>query len=82
MASTAPAQSPESDASLGGARDWFRRHNLSRPRKPRLLGGVASAFARRFGTSLLLARLLAVASAIFVTPLLYVALWILLPSDE
>jgi phage shock protein PspC (stress-responsive transcriptional regulator) len=82
MNSAASTQTPQHDASLAGAREWFRRKGLSRPRNPRLLGGVASAYARRYEASLLVTRLAALAGVLLLSPLLYVALWILMPSDD
>jgi phage shock protein C len=81
MNATATAQTPQHDSSLAGAREWFRRKGLSRPRNPRLLGGVASAYARRYEASLLVTRLLVLAGVLLLSPLLYVGLWILMPSD-
>jgi phage shock protein PspC (stress-responsive transcriptional regulator) len=74
-------QQPHRDASLDGARAWFRANGLARPKERRLLGGVSAAFARRHGVSLLVARLAMLAGALFLTPLVYVALWILMPSE-
>jgi phage shock protein PspC (stress-responsive transcriptional regulator) len=70
-----------SDAPIGGARNWFGQHGLTRPRHGRLLGGVCAGLARRYGVNLLVMRLLAVMTALFLTPLAYVALWVLMPRD-
>jgi PspC domain len=43
---------------------------------------VASAYARRYEASLLVTRLAALAGVLLLSPLLYVALWILMPSDD
>jgi phage shock protein PspC (stress-responsive transcriptional regulator) len=72
---------PSQDASLASARAWFADNGLARPKERRLLGGVSAAFARRYGTSLLVMRLAVLAGAIILTPLIYVALWILMPSE-
>ena len=72
---------PGQDASLAGARDWFASHGLARPKGRRLLGGVSAAFARRYEVSLLVARLSTIAGVLLLTPLIYVALWILMPSE-
>jgi phage shock protein PspC (stress-responsive transcriptional regulator) len=72
---------PHQDASLAGARNWFRAHGLARPKERRLLGGVSAGLARRYGLSLLVARLTTIAGALLLTPLIYIALWILMPSD-
>jgi phage shock protein PspC (stress-responsive transcriptional regulator) len=42
---------------------------------------VIGAFARRFGVKPFLARVITVAAAIAFTPLAYVALWVLMPSE-
>ena len=70
------------DSSLAGARAWFADHGLSRPRDGRVLGGVSAAFARRYGVNRLVARVAAVGVAIVFTPAVYLALWVLMPSDE
>jgi phage shock protein C len=78
--STYPATN-NTDASLHGARAWFAEKGLSRPRDGRLLAGVSAAFARRYGVNLLVSRILALTVALAFTPLAYVALWVLMPSD-
>jgi phage shock protein C len=70
------------DTSLAGARAWFEEQGLTRPRQGRLLGGVTAGFARRFGVNLLVARVAAVVGVIVLTPLLYIPLWVLMPSDR
>jgi phage shock protein PspC (stress-responsive transcriptional regulator) len=69
------------DFSLSGARAWFTRKGLTRPRDGRLLAGVATSFARRFDVNVLVARLAAFAAIVILTPLVYVAMWILMPRD-
>jgi phage shock protein PspC (stress-responsive transcriptional regulator) len=56
---------------------------LVRPRDGRVIGGVCAGIARRFGLSTTLVRVLFVVSVILPGPqvLLYVALWIFMPSD-
>jgi phage shock protein C len=71
-----------SDASIGGARSWFAQHGLVRPRQGRLLGGVCAGLARRSGVNLLVMRVLAVMTALFLTPLAYVVLWVLMPRES
>jgi phage shock protein PspC (stress-responsive transcriptional regulator) len=78
---TAPSPNPN-DASLAGARAWFAEHGLSRPRDGRVIAGVSAAFARRYGINRLVARLAALTVAIVFTPLAYVALWVLMPSEQ
>ncbi|MFF2653248.1 PspC domain-containing protein [Streptomyces sp. NPDC058045] len=57
---------------------------LARPADGRMLGGVCAALARRFGTSNGTMRLIFVLSCLLPGPqfLVYLALWILLPSEE
>jgi phage shock protein C len=69
------------DSSLAGARAWFARKGLSRPREGRLLAGVCASFARRYDVNLLVARLGGIAASLLLTPLVYVAAWILMPQD-
>jgi len=76
-----PASTHTTDASLNGARAWFADNGLSRPREGRLLAGVSAAFARRYGVNRLVARLSALAVALVFTPLAYVALWVLMPTE-
>ena len=60
-----------------------RTSRLVRPRKGRIIAGVAAGIADRFGLSRTLVRVLFVVSIVLPGPqvLLYVALWILIPSD-
>jgi phage shock protein PspC (stress-responsive transcriptional regulator) len=69
------------DASLNGARAWFAHNGLSRPADGRVLAGVSAAFARRYRVNRLVARIATVTVAIVFTPLAYVALWVLMPSE-
>ncbi len=69
------------DNSLGGARAWFAEEGLTRPRDGRVIGGVSAAFGRRFGVNPFVARAITIAAAIGFTPLAYVALWVLMPSE-
>ncbi|MEU0135345.1 PspC domain-containing protein [Streptomyces sp. NPDC006296] len=57
---------------------------LARPREGRMLGGVCAALARRFGTSARTMRVVFLVSCLLPGPqcLLYLALWILLPSER
>lgn len=57
---------------------------LVRPADGRMIGGVCAALARRFGKSASTMRVLFVVSCLLPGPqfLLYIALWILLPSDK
>ncbi|MEV8590997.1 PspC domain-containing protein [Streptomyces sp. NPDC051180] len=55
-----------------------------RPRDGRVIGGVCAALARRFGTSAWTMRLIFLVSCLLPGPqfLLYLALWIFLPSEK
>jgi phage shock protein C len=80
----AVAAHPQSDApanSLAGARAWFAQKGLSRPREGRVLGGVTASFARRYDIDPLVARVLGITAILLLTPLVYVAAWILMPND-
>ena len=67
--------------SLDGARAWFAANGLTRPRRGRLIGGVTAGFARRYGVNLLVARVAAIVGVLVLTPLLYLPLWVLMPTD-
>jgi phage shock protein PspC (stress-responsive transcriptional regulator) len=67
--------------SLAGARAWFARKGLSRPRDGRVLAGVSASFARRYDVNRLVARLLAIAVILVLTPIAYLVAWILMPND-
>ena len=56
---------------------------LIRPRQGKMIGGVCAAIARRFGLSTGLVRALFVVSIVLPGPqiLLYLGLWIFLPSE-
>ncbi|CAL9452258.1 PspC domain-containing protein [Streptomyces sp. DH-12] len=57
--------------------------SLARPTDGRMIGGVCAALARRFGTSAKTMRVVFLVSCLLPGPqfLLYLALWILLPSE-
>lgn len=57
---------------------------LARPTDGRVIGGVCAALARRFGTSATTVRVVFLVSCLLPGPqfLLYLALWILFPSEE
>jgi phage shock protein PspC (stress-responsive transcriptional regulator) len=82
MSATAHPQIDLHDNSLAGARGWFARKGLSRPHDGRVLAGVAASFARRFDANPLVTRLLVLTTMLVLTPLVYVAAWILMPKDE
>ncbi len=60
------------------------RTRLVRPRKGRWIAGVCAGLADRFGMSRTLMRLLFVVSTIIPGPqfLIYIVLWVLIPSEE
>jgi phage shock protein PspC (stress-responsive transcriptional regulator) len=60
------------------------RAGLVRPRRGRWIAGVCAALASRFDTSPLLVRALFVVSTIIPGPqfLIYILLWILIPSGD
>jgi phage shock protein C len=70
-----------SDNSIDGARTWFAEEGLSRSQDDRIIAGVSGAFARRFDVNPFVARVTTVAAAIVFTPLIYAALWVLMPSE-
>jgi len=78
---TALPQPDAQPASLASARAWFAEQGLSRPKDKRMLGGVSAGLARRYQVDRLVMRLLMVAGALTLSPLVYVALWVLMPSD-
>ncbi|MEU5519255.1 PspC domain-containing protein [Streptomyces sp. NPDC093250] len=57
---------------------------LVRPTNDRMIGGVCAALARRFGISSTTMRVIFLASCLLPGPqfLLYIALWVLLPSED
>lgn len=82
--SMAVATHPQIDVhenSLAGARAWFAQKGLSRPREGRVLAGVCAGFARRYDMNPLVARLLGIGAVLVLSPLVYVAAWILMPND-
>ena len=59
------------------------QQGLTRPRGDRVIAGVCAGLARRFGMRPGVVRLLFVLSVLLPGPqvLLYIALWILMPSE-
>ncbi len=80
--SSTTAPTPAQPASLSSARAWFASKGLTRPRERRMLAGVSAGLARRYGFDRFVMRLLMVATVLLLSPLVYVALWVLMPSDE
>ena len=70
-------------ASLAETRDSVGHRGLVRPRRGKLVAGVAAGLARRFGVSPTLVRVLFVASMLLPGPqiLVYLALWIIMPKE-
>lgn len=70
--------------SLTTTRSTVGQRGLVRPRRGKLVAGVAAGLARRFGLSPTLVRVLFVASMLLPGPqiLAYLALWIIMPSEE
>jgi phage shock protein C len=79
--STATAPNP-TDPTLAGARAWFAENGLSRPKEGRVVAGVSAAVARRYAVNRLVARIAVLTVAVVFTPLAYVALWVLMPSEQ
>jgi phage shock protein C len=73
---------PDGSASLASARAWFAANGLSRPKERRMLGGVSAGLARRYEVDRFVMRLLMVAGVLILSPLVYVGLWVLMPSDD
>jgi phage shock protein PspC (stress-responsive transcriptional regulator) len=57
---------------------------LVRPRDNRMIAGVCAGLARRFGMSAGMMRLIFLVSCLLPGPqfLIYIALWIVLPSED
>ncbi|WP_407560729.1 PspC domain-containing protein [Streptomyces sp. 184] len=56
----------------------------TRPRDGRMIAGVCAGLARRFGTTPTTVRVVFVVSCLLPGPqfLLYLALWVMMPSEE
>lgn len=69
---------------LTTTRSTVGHRGLVRPRRGRLVAGVAAGLARRFGLSPTLVRVLFVASMLLPGPQIvaYLALWIIMPAEE
>ena len=70
-------------ASLAETRDRFGHRGLARPRRGKVVAGVAAGLARRFSVSPKLVRVLFVASILLPGPqiVVYLALWVLMPKE-
>ena len=58
-------------------------NSLVRPRRDRMIAGVCSGIARRFGVSANLVRVIFLASLLIPGPqfLIYIAAWIMMPEE-
>jgi phage shock protein C len=81
MATATHPQVDIHENSLAGARAWLAQKGLSRPREGRILAGVCAGVARRYDINPLVARVLAIIGIVTLSPLVYVAAWILMPED-
>jgi phage shock protein PspC (stress-responsive transcriptional regulator) len=70
-------------SSLTNTRSTVGGRRLVRPRRGKLIAGVAAGLARRYDTSPALVRILFVASLLLPGPqiLAYIALWIIMPKE-
>ena len=80
-ATASSPQPPEPRASLMSARAWFAANGVSRQAEHRVLGGVSAALARRYDVDRFVMRLLMIATVIVFSPLVYAALWVLMPNE-
>jgi phage shock protein C len=64
--------------------DFSSMQTLYRPRDNRLIAGVCSGIARRFGIDPTIVRILFVASLLLPGPqiLIYLAAWVLMPEES
>lgn len=71
-------------SSLANSRSTVGQRRLVRPRRGKILAGVAAGVARRYGLSPALVRILFVLSMILPGPqiLAYLALWIIMPKER
>jgi phage shock protein PspC (stress-responsive transcriptional regulator) len=82
MEATAQSHAPAETTGLKGARAWFSQKGLARRREQRVFTGVTGAFARRYEINPFTARVVTFAAMIGLTPLPYIALWILMPFED
>lgn len=71
-------------SSLTNTRSTVGRRGLVRPRRGKLVAGVAAGLAHRYGVSPALVRVLFVASMLLPGPqiVVYLALWVIMPKGE
>jgi phage shock protein PspC (stress-responsive transcriptional regulator) len=82
MDATTQSQTGTESGGLRGARAWFAGKGLVRRREQRVFTGVTGAFARRYEIDPFVARVVTFAAMIGLTPLPYLALWILMPFED
>lgn len=70
-------------AILPDTRRRLGAQGLMRPRRGRIIAGVAAGLARRYDMSPWVVRLIFIASILLPGPqfLVYIALWVLMPSE-
>jgi phage shock protein PspC (stress-responsive transcriptional regulator) len=71
-------------SSLTNTRSTIAGRGLVRPRRGKLVAGVAAGLARRYDMSPTLVRVLFVASMLLPGPqiIAYIALWIIMPKES
>jgi phage shock protein PspC (stress-responsive transcriptional regulator) len=82
MEATTQSHTSVEPTGLKGARAWFAENGLARRREQRVFTGVTGAFARRYEINPFTARVVTFAAMIGLTPLPYIALWILMPFED
>lgn len=78
-----PEQAVPPAAGRGGVHGALARAGLARPRRGKIIAGVAAGLGRRLGVSAWLVRGVFLASLLLPGPqfLVYAALWIVMPRD-
>jgi phage shock protein PspC (stress-responsive transcriptional regulator) len=79
---TTATPAPASENSVDGARNWFADRGIVRSRDGRWIGGVSAGLARRYEVNPLVTRLSVLMSVLLLTPLIYIALWVLMPLES
>ena len=71
-------------SSLHSTRSNVGRRGLVRPRRGKIIAGVAAGLGRRFGVSADVVRILFLLSMLLPGPqiLAYIALWIIMPKES
>lgn len=71
-------------SSLANTHSTVGRRGLVRPRRGKLIAGVAAGLARRFGISVTTVRILFVVSMLLPGPqiVVYLGLWLVMPKEE